>query len=99
MARTLVEKSVVDVDDVDDDDDVNFFFFFFFPDNDIDDDDIDDVVGGLRGGEFRVLACEHTGSKDPRWRAPVLWSFSIQTATNINTNWINISAGCKKAAI
>jgi hypothetical protein len=41
-------------------------------DNDVDDNDVDDVVGGLRGGEFRVLACADTGSEDPLWRAPLL---------------------------
>jgi hypothetical protein len=45
-----------------------FSFFSFFLDDDV---DVDDVVGGLRGGEFRVLACADTGSEDPPWRAPV----------------------------
>ena len=40
-----------------------FFFFFFF--HDVDDDDVDDVVGGLRGWEFRVLACADTRARTP----------------------------------
>ena len=41
-------------------------------DDDVD-DGVDDVVGGLSGGErFMILACADTGSEDPPWRAPVL---------------------------
>ena len=41
-----------------------FLFFFFLSDNNVD-DGVDDVVGGLGGGEFRVLACADTGSETP----------------------------------
>ena len=50
------------------------------------DDDVDDVVGGLRGGGFRVLVCADTESEDPPWRAPIFvnivkWGFPSHSRT------------------
>jgi hypothetical protein len=54
MARTLIEK----VDKVRP---PKYFFFFF--DNDI--DDVDDVVGGLRGGNLGFLRAQTQETRPP----------------------------------
>ena len=57
---------------------LNIFYFFWR-----DGGGVDDVVGGLRGGGFRILFAD-TGSEDPPWRAPVLFfRFKPKTAKSL----------------